>query len=155
MHFNKNNLNLAQKSLFRKEQNQQFMSGFCASIYRLSPVFRKIPSYMRTKAIEEYLLFSERYHLILLVPLCIRRGHVLKKRKNCFDANYFHFVDFQRNLNYNFPKFSRKQFYHKILFLPHKIAPKRTLHSKSILVLNQHLESLHPIHPPTICRHLG
>ena len=74
MHFNKNNLNLAQKSLFRKEQNQQFMSGFCASIYRLSPVFRKIPSYMRTKAIEEYLLFSDRYHL----------GCALQSWKNIF-----------------------------------------------------------------------
>ena len=39
---------------------------------------------------------------------------------------------FLRNFNYDFPKFSRKQFYHQILFLPHKIAPKKTLHEKSI-----------------------
>ena len=39
--------------------------------------------------------------------------------------------------------------------LPHKIAPKKILHSKSILVLNQLLESLHPTHPLKIHRPLG
>ena len=42
------------------------------------------------------------------------------------------FVVIQRNFYYAFPKFARKQFYHQILFLPHKIAPKKTLHEKSI-----------------------
>ena len=39
--------------------------------------------------------------------------------------------------------------------LPHKIAPKKILHSKSIFVSNQLLESLHPTHPLKIYRPLG
>ena len=44
----------------------------------------------------------------------------------------FILLSFSENFNYAFPKFARKQFYHQILFLPHKIAPKKTLHEKSI-----------------------
>ena len=39
-----------------------------------------------------------------------------------------------------------KQFYHLILFLPHKIAPKKILHRKSILALNQ-LFRIAPLYP--------
>ena len=43
-----------------------------------------------------------------------------------------------------FPKFARKQFYLLILFLPHKIAPKKILQEKSISVMNQLFEIAPP-----------
>ena len=62
---------------------------------------------------------------------------------------------FSETFNYIFPKFARKQFYHLILFLPHKIAPKKILHERSISVLNQILELLHPTHSLKIHRPFG
>ena len=62
-------------------------------------------------------------------------------------------LSFSETFYYIFPKFARKQFYHLILFLPHKIAPKKILHKRSISV--QLLELLHPTHPLTIHKHFG
>ena len=64
-------------------------------------------------------------------------------------------LSFSETFNFIFPKFARKQFYHLILFLPNKIGPKKILHERSISVLNQILELLHPTHSLKIHRPFG